>query len=97
LEYDEDPNNNNKNEQTGRWTRQEHELFVEALKKYGKVCCRNAVKLDVLFRCLIVAINAGVEASCECCKDTNGCPNKDSCAKVLSSPPSLSPSLLLSA
>lgn len=24
-------------ESTGRWTRQEHELFLEALKKYGKV------------------------------------------------------------
>ena len=24
-------------EQTGRWTRQEHDLFLEALKKYGKV------------------------------------------------------------
>ena len=27
------------NESTGRWTRQEHELFLEALKKYGKVIC----------------------------------------------------------
>ena len=25
-------------EHTGRWTRKEHELFLEALKKYGKVC-----------------------------------------------------------
>lgn len=25
------------NESTGRWTKQEHELFLEALKKYGKV------------------------------------------------------------
>jgi hypothetical protein len=25
-------------ESTGRWTKQEHELFLEALKKYGKVC-----------------------------------------------------------
>ena len=25
------------NESTGRWTRQEHEAFLEALKKYGKV------------------------------------------------------------
>lgn len=25
------------NESTGRWTRQEHDLFLEALKKYGKV------------------------------------------------------------
>lgn len=25
------------NEHTGRWTRKEHDLFVEALKKYGKV------------------------------------------------------------
>lgn len=24
-------------EHTGRWTRKEHELFLEALKKYGKV------------------------------------------------------------
>jgi len=24
-------------EQTGRWTRKEHELFLDALKKYGKV------------------------------------------------------------
>ncbi len=24
-------------ESTGRWTKQEHELFLEALKKYGKV------------------------------------------------------------
>jgi hypothetical protein len=27
------------NEHTGRWTRQEHELFLEALAKYGKVLC----------------------------------------------------------
>lgn len=27
-------------EATGRWTRQEHELFLEALKKYGKVLNR---------------------------------------------------------
>jgi hypothetical protein len=29
------------NEQTGRWTRKEHETFLEALKKFGKVfnCC----------------------------------------------------------
>jgi hypothetical protein len=26
-------------ESTGRWTRQEHELFLQALKKYGKVRC----------------------------------------------------------
>lgn len=26
------------NESTGRWTRAEHELFLQALKKYGKVC-----------------------------------------------------------
>jgi hypothetical protein len=26
------------NEQTGRWTRKEHETFLEALKKFGKVC-----------------------------------------------------------
>ena len=25
------------NESTGRWTRQEHDAFLEALKKYGKV------------------------------------------------------------
>ena len=25
------------NEQTGRWTRKEHEVFLEALKKFGKV------------------------------------------------------------
>lgn len=25
-------------EQTGRWTRKEHEVFLEALKKFGKVC-----------------------------------------------------------
>jgi hypothetical protein len=25
------------NESTGRWTRNEHEMFLEALKKYGKV------------------------------------------------------------
>lgn len=25
------------NEQTGRWTRKEHETFLEALKKFGKV------------------------------------------------------------
>lgn len=25
------------NEHTGRWTRKEHELFLDALKKYGKV------------------------------------------------------------
>jgi SHAQKYF class myb-like DNA-binding protein len=24
------------NEQTGRWTRKEHEIFLEALKKYGR-------------------------------------------------------------
>lgn len=31
------------NEQTGRWTRKEHETFLEALKKFGKVFdCYNA-------------------------------------------------------
>ena len=25
-------------EQTGRWTREEHSLFLDAIKKYGKVC-----------------------------------------------------------
>ena len=31
------------NEQTGRWTRKEHEVFLEALKKYGKVISHHAV------------------------------------------------------
>ena len=31
------------NEQTGRWTRKEHEVFLEALKKYGKVNSYHAV------------------------------------------------------
>lgn len=39
-EEDEDDNDHSLipqgNESTGRWTRQEHELFLEALKKYGK-------------------------------------------------------------
>lgn len=26
-------------ESTGRWTKEEHELFLEALKRYGKVRC----------------------------------------------------------
>lgn len=37
-EEDEEPGvTNSKGEQTGRWTRLEHELFVEALKIFGKV------------------------------------------------------------
>ena len=30
------------NEQTGRWTRKEHEVFLEALKKFGKVMSYHA-------------------------------------------------------
>ncbi len=39
LDDDDDnlANGANINEQTGRWTSQEHKLFLEALKKYGKV------------------------------------------------------------
>lgn len=40
-EYDEDDDEGMQlpvgNESTGRWTRNEHEMFLEALKKYGKV------------------------------------------------------------
>lgn len=57
-------------EQTGRWTRKEHELFLEALKKYGKV--------KLLFYTLIPVLccsnfqfyftqNKGMEKSCQCC------------------------------
>ena len=42
MDYDEDPEGDalisHGNESTGRWTRSEHDLFLEALKKYGKVC-----------------------------------------------------------
>lgn len=31
------------NEQTGRWTRKEHEVFLEALKKFGKVTSYHVV------------------------------------------------------
>ena len=31
-------------EQTGRWTRKEHEVFLEALKKFGKVMIASYVK-----------------------------------------------------
>jgi hypothetical protein len=34
---DDEPATNAHGESTGRWTKQEHELFLEALKKYGKV------------------------------------------------------------
>jgi hypothetical protein len=34
---DHDGRTPNGSESTGRWTRLEHELFVDALKKYGKV------------------------------------------------------------
>ena len=34
-------------EHTGRWTRKEHELFLEALKKYGKV--RQDILLSTLY------------------------------------------------
>ena len=33
------------NESTGRWTRPEHELFLQALKKYGKVSLTCSLKL----------------------------------------------------
>jgi hypothetical protein len=36
-ESDDEPMTNAHGESTGRWTKQEHELFLEALKKYGKV------------------------------------------------------------
>lgn len=41
MDYDEDPEGDalipHGNESTGRWTRNEHDLFLDALKKYGKV------------------------------------------------------------
>lgn len=36
------------NESTGRWTRPEHELFLQALKKYGKVGLPSAQSLVTL-------------------------------------------------
>lgn len=36
-ESDDDHESAAHSESTGRWTKQEHELFLEALKKYGKV------------------------------------------------------------
>jgi len=39
MDYDDDPEGliAHGNESTGRWTRNEHDLFLDALKKYGKV------------------------------------------------------------
>jgi len=41
MDYDDDPEGDaliaHGNESTGRWTRNEHDLFLDALKKYGKV------------------------------------------------------------
>jgi hypothetical protein len=36
-------------ESTGRWTKQEHELFLEALKKYGKVSPWNSSHVVCLY------------------------------------------------
>ena len=37
FDYDDDTDANQKSESTGRWTKEEHDLFLEALKRYGKV------------------------------------------------------------
>lgn len=63
MDYDEDPEGDaliaHGNESTGRWTRNEHDLFLDALKKYGKVinneCSRTSILLFIF--CMLYAID----------------------------------------
>jgi len=46
----------NGQEHTGRWTRQEHSLFLEALKKYGKVNYIKCFYITYLYNDLLLSI-----------------------------------------